>query len=182
MSSTYKLPKSKRRELTTSFSQPTFVMSRAPASSQKQMSVWRQLTRDPGKKVVGRMTRKFQKQEKRSPGNFCHKSQLIYIDLSIHSFSSTLPPSTNWISVFFSVSFRFSVLIFPSNQTKHHGKQQDSGGWSNWTNWTIHHQGECSAGPSHLCSGSPNHSRTSLLKEGADRFIQGFWHHNFGSK
>ncbi len=46
------------------------------------------------KKVVGRMTRKFQKKEKRSLGNFCHKSflekksQSIYIDLSIHSFSS----------------------------------------------------------------------------------------------
>jgi hypothetical protein len=73
-------------------------------------------------------------------------------------------------------------LIFPSNQTKHNGKQQDSGGWSNWSNldhssprqvlnWAI---------PPLLWFTQPQ--QDPLLKEGVDSFIQGFWHHNFGSK
>ncbi|KAH9544173.1 hypothetical protein CY35_13G104500 [Sphagnum magellanicum] len=40
-----------------------------------------------------------------------------------------------------SIVLRFLVLIFPSNQTKHNGKQQNSGDWSNWSIWTIHRQG-----------------------------------------
>ncbi len=79
-------------------------------------------------------------------------------------------------------AFLILVLIFPSKQTRHNGSQQNFGGWSNQRPWTIHHHCERSAGASHLCSGSPSHSRTPLLKEGADWVIQGFRHNNFGSK
>jgi hypothetical protein len=83
----------------------------------------------------------------------------------------TLSSSPRQTESCFSASSDFWSLIFPSNQTQHNGKQQDSGGWSNWSNWTIHHQGKCSTGPSHLCSGWPSHSRThSSKKELIDSF------------
>ncbi|KAH9544174.1 hypothetical protein CY35_13G104500 [Sphagnum magellanicum] len=45
------------------------------------------------------------------------------------------------LGALFHIVLRFLVLIFPSNQTKHNGKQQNSGDWSNWSIWTIHRQG-----------------------------------------
>ncbi|KAH9544177.1 hypothetical protein CY35_13G104500 [Sphagnum magellanicum] len=68
---------------------------------------------------------------------------VVYASLNLHLALWVLySPTAKWnIRMWQLCVLRFLVLIFPSNQTKHNGKQQNSGDWSNWSIWTIHRQG-----------------------------------------